>query len=203
MWLKECGGAERGLRLAAALERFWWFRGYYIEGRVQLGEFLRLGGAAPVRAKALYALGVLIYRSADYSAGDQGAALSRLEGSLEIYRELGEERRTATVLREIGRLRFEVGDWERARSFLYLESVEAAKHDYTGGSAMREVCFCGRAGKIEDRQPILDSDVRWVLICPECGHVDHLTWLSEEAGLLVWSEARHRQEGPSRQSYAG
>jgi ATP/maltotriose-dependent transcriptional regulator MalT len=31
---------------------------------------------------------------------------------------LGEERRTATVLREIGRLSIEVGDWERARSFL-------------------------------------------------------------------------------------
>jgi DNA-binding CsgD family transcriptional regulator len=31
---------------------------------------------------------------------------------------LGEERRTATVLREIGRLSIEVGDWERARAFL-------------------------------------------------------------------------------------
>jgi hypothetical protein len=67
---------------------------------------------------------------------------------------------------------------------------------------MREVCFCGRAGEIEDRQPILDGDGRWVLICPECGHVDDLTWLSEEAGLLLWSEARHRQEGPAWQSGA-
>jgi predicted ATPase/DNA-binding CsgD family transcriptional regulator len=117
-WLKECGGADQGLRLAGALGRFWWFRGYYTEGRAQLEEFLGLAGAAPIRAKALSALGMLIYRSADYSAGDQEAALSRLEESLEIYRELGEERRLAAVLREIGRLSIEVGDWERARSFL-------------------------------------------------------------------------------------
>ena len=50
---------------------------------------------------------------------------------------------------------------------------------------MREVCFCGRTGELEDRLPILDSDGRWMLICPECSHVDDLVWLSEEARLLL------------------
>jgi hypothetical protein len=67
---------------------------------------------------------------------------------------------------------------------------------------MREVCFCGRGGELEARQPILDGDGRWVLICPECGHSDDLTWLSEEAGLLIWGEARRRQRGPIWQSGA-
>lgn len=63
---------------------------------------------------------------------------------------------------------------------------------------MREVCFCGRSGKLEDRQPILDEVRRWMLICPECGHTDDLAWLSEEAALLVWGEARRRHEGEVR-----
>ena len=53
---------------------------------------------------------------------------------------------------------------------------------------MREVCFCGRTGEFEDRQPILDDEGRWVLICPECGHADGLAWLSEEARLHLWSK---------------
>jgi predicted ATPase len=68
-WLREEGEAERGLRLTGALGRFWWFRGYFSEGRAQLGEFLELAGAASgrtvARAKAFLTLGVLIYRSAD------------------------------------------------------------------------------------------------------------------------------------------
>jgi hypothetical protein len=67
---------------------------------------------------------------------------------------------------------------------------------------MREVCFCGRAGELEDRQPILEGEGRWMLICPECGRLDDLTWLSEEAGLLVWGEARRRHEVSSWQSGA-
>jgi non-specific serine/threonine protein kinase len=121
-WLWEEGEAERGLRLAGALGRFWWFRGYFSEGRAQLGEFLELAGAASgrtaARAKALHTLGVLIYRSADYSAGDQEVARSLLEEGVEIYRELGGGPRTTAVLMELGYLSAEAGDWETARSSL-------------------------------------------------------------------------------------
>jgi hypothetical protein len=61
---------------------------------------------------------------------------------------------------------------------------------------MRECCYCGRDGELEDRKPILDTTGRWVLQCPECGHLDDLGWLTEEAALMVWGEARHRREGP-------
>jgi len=57
---------------------------------------------------------------------------------------------------------------------------------------MREVCYCGRTGEIEDPQPILDGDGRWALRCPNeaCGHLDYLGWLPDEAGLLLWGEAK-------------
>jgi hypothetical protein len=51
---------------------------------------------------------------------------------------------------------------------------------------MRESCFCGWDGELEDREPVLDSR----------GHLDDLGWLLEEAALMVWGEARHRREDP-------
>lgn len=60
---------------------------------------------------------------------------------------------------------------------------------------MREVCFCGRAGRLEDREPVLDDSCRWALRCPDCGHLDDLRWLSWEASLMVWGEAKRRHEG--------
>jgi predicted ATPase/DNA-binding CsgD family transcriptional regulator len=118
-WLREEREAEQGLKLAGALGRFWWFRGYFSEGRTRIEEFLELAGAASQRtaaqAKALHVLGVLIYRSADYSGGDQEAARSRLEESIETYKELGDAPRATAVLRELGYLSAEAGDWETAR----------------------------------------------------------------------------------------
>jgi DNA-binding CsgD family transcriptional regulator len=121
-WLREEREAEQGLKLAGALGRFWWFRGYFSEGRAQLGEFLELAGAASgrtaARAKALHTLGVLIYRSADYSTGDQEMARSCLEESVEIYRELGDGPLATAVLMELGYFSAEAGDWETARTSL-------------------------------------------------------------------------------------
>jgi predicted ATPase len=124
-WLREEGEVELGLRLAGALGRFWFFRGYYTEGRAWLEAFLGPPGAsvlAAVRAKALHALGVLIFRSADWAAGDQDAARSRLQESLKIYRELADGPRAAAVLRELGRMYSEAGEWATGRSF-YEESL--------------------------------------------------------------------------------
>jgi hypothetical protein len=62
---------------------------------------------------------------------------------------------------------------------------------------MRESCYCGRSGKLEDREPVLAAGARWVLRCPDCGHLDDLGWLPDEAALMVWGEVRHRREHAS------
>ncbi len=59
---------------------------------------------------------------------------------------------------------------------------------------MRGVYFCGGSGDVRDRKPILDEAGRWALRCTDCGHTDYLEWLSEEAGLALWSEAKRRRE---------
>ncbi len=52
-WLTETGDAEWGLRLGAALFRFWEMREYLAEGRGRLGKLLQLAGAAaPTRRRA-------------------------------------------------------------------------------------------------------------------------------------------------------
>ena len=58
---------------------------------------------------------------------------------------------------------------------------------------MKESCFCGRTGDVEDRKPVPDSEGRRALECPDCGHADYLQWLPEEASLLVWEEATRRR----------
>ncbi len=52
---------------------------------------------------------------------------------------------------------------------------------------MKESCFCGRTGEVEDREPVLNRDGRRVFRCPgeAYGRVDDLRWLSEEARLLL------------------
>ena len=59
---------------------------------------------------------------------------------------------------------------------------------------MQEACYCGRSGDISDREPVLDSDGRRALKCPDCGHTDYLNWLSEETSFLFWEEAQRRRE---------
>ena len=61
---------------------------------------------------------------------------------------------------------------------------------------IKEACYCGRTGEVEDREPILVDGGRWALRRPSeaCGHVDRLEWLPEEAGLLLWGEASRRRE---------
>ena len=120
-WLRENGDVERGFRLGGALWRFWWLQGHFTEGRAELEGLLELPGAearTEARAKALYVLGVLANRQADYAAGNQGEAHAYQQESLEIYRELGDEPHVADVLRELGRTSIELGNWATAHSFL-------------------------------------------------------------------------------------
>ncbi|HEX5504282.1 MAG TPA: hypothetical protein VFW96_16775 [Thermomicrobiales bacterium] len=64
---------------------------------------------------------------------------------------------------------------------------------------MRETCFCGRAGEIEDREPVYAGDGEWALACPACGHLDHLRCLTPAARHRTLTEAmrRHATRRPS------
>lgn len=64
-------------------------------------------------------------------------------------------------------------------------------------NGMQEVCYCGRSGEIEDREPVMDADGRSALECGSCGHLDHLSWLPADARDSVFEEARQRSDARS------
>ena len=58
---------------------------------------------------------------------------------------------------------------------------------------MREACYCGRTGELEDREPVTTEDGGRALRCPDCGHLDLVDWLPEEARRHIFEEAERRQ----------
>ena len=99
-WLTETGDAEWGLRLGAALFRFWETREYLIEGRNRLAKLLKMPQAAAppkARERVLFAAGVLALAQGDYAAGE-----GLLRESLEVARQLGDKQGAAVSLNALG-----------------------------------------------------------------------------------------------------
>ena len=57
---------------------------------------------------------------------------------------------------------------------------------------MRESCYCGRGGDVEDREPVLRDGRTEALRCPRCGHFDPLPYLDADARREVFEEAERR-----------
>ena len=112
-WAGRCPDTALGLRLAAALARFWFIRGHYAEGRAWLERFLAddgavaLGDAAPpaIRARALEGLAAL-----DYNMGDYARAEALFEESIALHRRCNDRRAVARALADLGGVRRDRGD---------------------------------------------------------------------------------------------
>ena len=119
-WLIETGDAQWGLRLGAALFRFWEMREYFAEGRDSLGKLLKLPGAAVpnrARARALFAAGALASGQGDYASAD-----ALIGESLEIARQSGDKQGAAVFLNALAIIALDRGDVSVARS-LFEESL--------------------------------------------------------------------------------
>ena len=120
-WLTETGNAEWGLRLGTALHRFWERREMLAEGRDRLGKILKLEQAAaatPMRARALFAAGVLALEQSEHAAAE-----AFLQESLAISRELGDKRGVAVSLNAMASEARNRGDMANAWR-LFEESLE-------------------------------------------------------------------------------
>jgi predicted ATPase/DNA-binding SARP family transcriptional activator len=118
--LEEAEGVEKGLRLGAALQRFWYTRGHLSEGRERLTALLSHPLAQePTRARvdALNGAGVLAHIQGDYTA----APLLYKE-SLAIGQELGYRPGIALSLIGLGNAARHQGDYAAAHS-LFEESL--------------------------------------------------------------------------------
>ena len=159
-WLTDTGDAEWGLRLGAALFRFWETREYLTEGRTRLGKLLKLPRAAvptKFRARALFAAGVLAGAQGDYASADE------LVGeSLEIARQLHDGQGVAVSLNALAVLAQDRGDiaaahalfeeslavWRElgdskdvARALSNLANVSTMEGDHAHASSLYEECL--------------------------------------------------------------
>jgi predicted ATPase/serine/threonine protein kinase len=114
-WLLENGEADWGVRFGAALFRFWESGEHLAEGRDLLDRLLKLGPTSPsqVRARALFAAGALAGEQSDYVAADKFA-----QESLNISKELGDDRGLAVSLNALAVFARNRGDVGRARALI-------------------------------------------------------------------------------------
>lgn len=108
------GGVETGLRLAGALWKFWWMRGYFSEGRGFLERALKMseGEETSARAKALSGAGILAEAQGDYAV-----AVLHYQQCLSVSRTLGDNTSIAQALNNLGKAASSQSEWESARNY--------------------------------------------------------------------------------------
>ena len=128
---------ELGLRLAGALWRFWWMRGYVSEGRRWLEEALKAGGRGSIesRAMALAGVGRLARDQGDLDRAEEASA----EG-LELLIEEATERSEAKLhlLLSLGHVALEREDYSRATT-LFGEGLTLSRKMGSGWGQARSV----------------------------------------------------------------
>jgi predicted ATPase/class 3 adenylate cyclase len=115
-WDLAAVGSREGLRICAALLRYWNNCGYFAEGRRWCTLHLEKPGAierVSHRARALNTAGALAWRQ-----GDHSAAQAHFEESLSIRRTLGDRRGIATSLGNLGLVSLWQCDFAAARTLI-------------------------------------------------------------------------------------
>jgi predicted ATPase/DNA-binding CsgD family transcriptional regulator len=137
-WLSE-ESIDDGARLSRLLWPFWYQRGYYREARIRFEHLLaRAAEISPKRrARVLLSAGEVAFLQCDYTV-----AAGHLTAALELVRELGDKRATATTLQRLGSIARERAAYGQARDLheqslaiwreLGDEGGVASSHDYLG-----------------------------------------------------------------------
>jgi predicted ATPase/DNA-binding SARP family transcriptional activator len=122
-WALEAPDPEVAVRLAATLVPFWYRHGHIKEGRGWLERAVEVSGSQPaaLRARALQGAGVFAGTQGDWQRAEELA----VEG-LALYRELGDRRGMATLLRDLGAAAVRRGDHEATRRY-YEESASICR----------------------------------------------------------------------------
>jgi tetratricopeptide (TPR) repeat protein len=177
-----------GLRLAAAVFRFWHVRSAYVEGRDWLARLLGLldeetprRAAVPlvVRARALCAAGSLAFPQ-----GDGQAAKRLLQESLSLARELGDRPLIAQALNGLGNACHQLGEFELAQH--HFEDGLAVCQEL-GDRCRIAVLYnnlgmlARQQGKYERARPLVEESLR---IAREAGEIQSTSQTLFQLGIL-------------------
>jgi predicted ATPase/class 3 adenylate cyclase len=121
-WSVDHEDLEGAARLGSAMSRFWYFRGFFTEGRAWLQELLEKGQSLSTRerAKLLSRMGMLV---AAY--GSAAEAVRLVEEGLALFSELGDQEEITVSMYRIGSAEMWRGNYERAAALLEKSAARA------------------------------------------------------------------------------
>ena len=181
-WWRRRGDGSLATRLAAALYRLWFTRGYYETGRRVLAAVLAhdRGGPTLAQAKALWGAGNLAVFQ-----GEPLAARPLFEAALSAYRSLGDGPGTARALNGLGLVAQDLGDYQEAgRCF------EEGLETFLGlGEKRGSAAMMGNLGVLHwyhmDQSRAAPLLTEATTLARDCGAKDSLTQLLADLGLVL------------------
>jgi len=181
-WATEDGEAEVGLRIGAALWRYWQLRGSATEGRERLERLLgRRGGSKLARAMAQAMVASLALVQADHEAVRRFGELS-----LPVLRGLEDDRTVACVLGVLGTSALAFGDGDRARA-LTEEGLAVSRRTgdlMTETSARYNVgVVLAWRGELDEAESLVEESVRVARQLEDVRNV--ASWLTSLGGIAV------------------
>jgi predicted ATPase len=188
-WLIHAQNAEWSLRLGAALFRFWEIREYLTEGRDFLTRILKLPGAAPrtqIHARVLFSAGVLAVEQADF-----GSAQALIKESLQIARELGDQRAIGVCLNALAVNARDRGDLSHARA-LFDESLTVWRKLGDRAAIARALSNLANLLKLQgDYELALSLYTECLSIFQELGDRSAMAWTFNYQGDVARSQGDH------------
>ena len=189
------GDADWGLRLGAAMFRFWETREHLTEGRNRINKLLKLEGAATrpkLRARLLFAAAVLAGEQGDYRAGQE-----LLEESLETCLELQDNRGVAVALNALAVNARDRGDLA-ASSLLFEQCVAIWRDIGDPADIARALSNLANVMKLQGDLSRASSLYDETLsIFRKVGDVSCIAWTLNYQGDV----ARERNDLPSARSF--
>jgi predicted ATPase/DNA-binding CsgD family transcriptional regulator len=171
-WLLDHHEIEKTLRLATALQQFWYLRGYLSEGRRFLEQALEAASTdqgvalSQARASALYAAGYLAFYQ-----NDPGQAMVLLEESERLSRQLQDKRGIANALTYLGMIAHNRGEVVAAATMhqeaLHLYKEVGAKSELAELLGIMGIVAVFHEGYTKAREILEES----LTVCKEVGNV--------------------------------
>jgi len=196
-WVLERGKAELGMRLGAALWRFWHIRGYLSEGIRSMERVLASGApeASAVRVKALEGMGWLTQ-----AQGDTVLAEATYEEMLELSRELDDKRNVATALNSLGALALAQGDNKRARKQLEenMSVLWELEEKESAATALQKYHVLGLLGllALNEEEDYARGTALWeecLALARESGEPDYIGQALSNLGYTVLLQGDHER----------
>jgi predicted ATPase len=176
-WSRASGAVELELRLVGALAYFWATSDHLREGRARIDDALQHGAAPPaLRAKVLAGDALVAH-----SLGEYERMRTSAEASLELFRSLGDERRTSLALNQLGIALSNLGDIDGGIA-CHEENAEISRRLGDGirlSAALNNLGYCLLRTGQHDRATELFEEGLGV-----CRQIDHRTGESVMLGNL-------------------